>query len=487
MPDQITKAAFLAGVRCLTEGWRTLRADRGSITPALEWRFHVGAEVGRLAQAELGAGRILLRTPVDKAAAESAAAIAAPDSTLLFEATLLPVPFVARADALRRNGAAWDLIEVKSGKGRGEDQDAKEDQIDDLAYTTMVAQRAGLPLARLVLMLINPEYRLNGSAPLMVLQDVTDTVLQRAAEFTGLAPMVAQALLSPVEPPAELKLVCKDCEYFRDSCLGAGIPDPLFDIPRLSAKKFEEMKSYGRVSAIPPSVKLTEIQGRVARVIRSGRPEVDLNGLEPLSRIEWPACYLDFEGVAPALPWFEDAVPYDQIPFQYSLHRCDGPGQVVDHRFFLADNEGDWRTALCEQLLDELGERGPIVVYSPYEKRTLNYLARVRPAFATRLELAVARLFDLEPVVRKGYCHPGFHGHSGIKYVLPVMVPSLGYAPLDIQGGEDAAGVFALMRIGKYDGSPTSKHRQQLLDYCQLDTLAMVRVHEALIALSLKP
>src|SRR5882672_1313903 len=105
MPEQITKAAFLAGVRCLTEGWRTLRSERESVTPAVEWRLLVGREIGERAQRQLGPGRQLLRSPTDRAAAETRAALAEPGSKLLFEATLLDSRFVARADALTKTSA----------------------------------------------------------------------------------------------------------------------------------------------------------------------------------------------------------------------------------------------------------------------------------------------------------------------------------------------------------------------------------------------
>jgi hypothetical protein len=64
------------------------------------------------------------------------------------------------------------------------------------------------------------------------------------------------------------------------------------------------------------------------------------------------------------------------------------------------------------------------------------------------------------------------------------MVPTHSYQDLAVQGGDDASAVFALMRIGKYDGTPESKHRADLLRYCAMDTMAMVRVHQALVAVS---
>jgi hypothetical protein len=43
------------------------------------------------------------------------------------------------------------------------------------------------------------------------------------------------------------------------------------------------------------------------------------------------------------------------------------------------------------------------------------------------------------------------------------------------------------MTVGKRDTVLHEVHRRQLLDYCRLDTLAMVRLHAALAALVAEP
>ncbi len=487
MPSHITKQSFLAALRCPTMGWRVLREEGESMTPALEWRFWVGNEVGRAARAQLGTGLLLPWQPSEVGVRETHKALADSSVQLMFEPTFSHGPFTARADAIRRTASGLELIEVKSGKAAEEGEAVKRDYLDDLAYTAFVAGEAGVTATRFLLMLINRDYRLGGTAPLMTEIDVTEQILPLVELFRNNAPEIADALLADVEPNPELKFVCRECPYFEKDCVGFGIPDPLFFIPRLQQKRFDGLKQFARISAIPPSEKLTEIQERVARVIRSGQAEADHAGLAPLHSLAWPIFYLDFEGVNPALPWFPDAAPYQSMPFQYSLHRIDGPEQLVIHSSYLAAPIGDWRHDLCAQLLDDLGDRGSIVVYSNYEKTALNYLARMLPDQATRIAAVIDRLFDLETMIKNGYCHPGFRGRSSIKNVLPVMVQGPGYADLAIQGGESASAIFALMRVGKYDGTPTSKYRQQLLDYCALDTLAMVKVHEALLDISRKP
>lgn len=89
-------------------------------------------------------------------------------------------------------------------------------------------------------------------------------------------------------------------------------------------------------------------------------------------------------------------------------------------------------------------------------------------------------MFDLEPVVRKGLIHPDFGGRSSIKVVLPVLAPDLSYADLDVGDGGSAVAAFAKLASGQVTQDEIRAVRGALLEYCRLDTLAMVRVLLAL-------
>ena len=135
-------------------------------------------------------------------------------------------------------------------------------------------------------------------------------------------------------------------------------------------------------------------------------------------------------------------------------------------------------------LIDRLGTRGSITMYTDYEQKRLESMARTLPEFETELNAVIARLVDLEPIVRNGYCHPEFLGRTSIKNVLPVVAPELSYATMGVGNGLDAEGLFALMTVGRRNPDEHAAFRQQLLEYCKLDTMAMVRLHGALEALS---
>ncbi len=474
------KHVFLAALDCPTKGWRTQHDAAGQPSPGDQWRFHEGQEVQRLARKWLGRGPLLRRTPHDKAIAESAAALADPASTLLFEATFEADGCVARADALRRLGAGWELIEIKSGSLKA-DGKFEKDYILDAAFSCAVLQAAGVPIHRVSLTLVNAEYTAGAGDALITTVDVTPEVLEQAALFGDNLADIADTMTGD-QPTPSLCFPCRKCDLYTTSCIDVGLSDPLFDIPRISEKKFEEFKPYGRIANLPPDANLTPNQAAIVDVLKSGTPAVDQGELGRLDALREPVYYLDFEAIAPAVPVFDGTRPYQKHPFQYSLHIRTATG-ALEHRQYLADPTTDWRRHLAEQLLDDLGTAGRIVVYSNYEEQVLKQVAAWFPDLEPRIKAVLDRLFDLEKVVKKGYIHPGFRGRTSIKKVLPVMAPEFSYDDLDVSGGEDAAAVFGFMWIGEYPVEDHARHRDNLLEYCKLDTLAMVRVHEGLEAL----
>ena len=199
-----------------------------------------------------------------------------------------------------------------------------------------------------------------------------------------------------------------------------------------------------------------------------------------LAAIEFPAYYLDFETVMTALPLYPDIAPYTQIPTQYSIHKCSGVGEVVDHLEFLSDPSCDCRKNLAEQLIHDLGDKGSIVVYSNFEKTIINSLAKLYPDLAKVLNLIINRFVDLNAVILKNLCHPDFHGSTSIKVTLPVLVPQLSYDDLEIRDGDTAVATFAYLALGKFIGNEAELAKKNLLKSCERDTLAMVELHRQL-------
>ena len=204
-----------------------------------------------------------------------------------------------------------------------------------------------------------------------------------------------------------------------------------------------------------------------------------LNGFGP------PAFYLDFEAFLPVVPLYAGCRPYQTIPFQWSLHHVDSCGAVT-HQDFLGDPKFDPRRSFAETLLASLrGTNLPVIVYSSYEKARLTELATLFPDLAKLIRSVIRRLTDLLPVVRGCVYYPDFDFSSSIKNAAPALCPDVTYNDLEeIVDGNAASTAFWLMASGRADAEMSARLARSLRAYCQRDTWAMVRLHQALIALA---
>jgi hypothetical protein len=266
-------------------------------------------------------------------------------------------------------------------------------------------------------------------------------------------------------------------------CLGKGIENHIFQLPRLSQSRFGDLIESGitRIQDIPPDFSLTENQKRVRNCVVSGQVFIGENLKRSLESISFPAYYLDFETVMTAIPLYPDIAPYTQIPTQYSIHKCSTLEAEPEHKEYLSDPSRDCRRELAENLIRDLGEEGSILIYSVFEKVVINSLMALYPDLSGRLTALTERMVDLEAIIRKNFYHPEFHGSTSIKNVLPALVPDMSYSGMPIADGDTAMVTFAYLAMGKYEAGEAEMIKRQLLEYCGLDTLAMVKLHRRLL------
>ncbi len=476
--ETISKEVFLAARKCPRKGWNLQhRVDEQEPSIGDRFRMRQGLEIGEMARALQRDGVLVGAVNAEEAEKITRALSGDADVRTIFEATALYDHYAARADMLTRVNGGWHLWEVKSAVKE------KKEHLDDLAYTMMVMRYAGYEIKEVSLLLLSRDYRF-GDAVEDLFMEVTKTgsALQRCREFSINADELGLEILGCSAPTAEIGFVCKNCEYFTSSCVGVGLEASLFCLPRLSEKKFEQLREIGalRVSDIPEGFTLTENQQRFYDVMKSQVPWVSEDLGEVLNEAEWPVYYLDFETTMTAIPLYPGLAPYATIPTQYSIHIMHTAGGALEERSYLGDPSENPQRVLAEKLIRDLGEGGSIMVYSGYEKRIIKAMKEQFDDLAGALEQILERLFDLEAVIRKHYSHPDFLGRTSIKQTLPVLAPEMSYKNLSIQDGDSAAVLFAEMAQGRYTADEVKKIRQDLLAYCRMDTLGMVSIHEAL-------
>jgi hypothetical protein len=264
--------------------------------------------------------------------------------------------------------------------------------------------------------------------------------------------------------------------------LGKGIEHSVLEIPGLHYKKLQRLSAAGIVdfALIPADLGLNDKQERAKKGALSGQTVTDPGLKGALASIVWPCYYLDFETVMLALPLYPGHGCHRQVLTQFSVHRRDGLGAELHHSEYLADATTDCERQLAEALIQALGNRGSILVYSSFEATRIKALRDTFPDLAVPLQAILDRLKDLLTIIQNNIYHPDFRGSFSIKAVLPALVKDLSYEGLAVADGDTAITRFARMARREITGDAVEVTRQQLLEYCKTDTLAMVRVHDVL-------
>jgi hypothetical protein len=481
----ISKSKFLSGTQCAKLLWVAYNAKDRIPEPdaAQQAIFDQGHEVGALARTlypggiEVGAGvtdfEPVLRASLDAVKARKP----------LFEAGFVYNGGFARVDILNPVGRnEWDIVEVKSST------EVKDVNLIDLAFQAFVYNGAGLRIRRCCLMHVERDYVRRGPVDpkkFFKLADVTKDVSTLSQEIEPQLEDMLRVIGRRQEPDIAIGPHCSDpydCPL-RDQCWAIVPVDSVFDL-YYGGKKCWRLFGGGitRLRDIPDHVELTDRQAIQRAVALTGKPHIDRPALARfLKRLAYPVSYVDLETFSTAIPLFDGLSPYQQVPFQFSLHRQPAPGAKPEHHGFLADGRGDPRPAFLDCLRGCIGERGAIIVYNEkFEKGILDALAEAFREHAGWIEEVTKRMVDLlEPFQAFDYYHPDQHGSASIKAVLPVLTGH-SYADLEIQEGGQASLEYLRVHFGDVLEAERRRVRAQLARYCGQDTEGMVWIVDAL-------
>jgi hypothetical protein len=490
----LTKSRYLAGLQCGRRLWRMVHEPHSYEPPAPGSTFDIGAEIGIKAQSLFPGGITVSAEPWQHAEAVSQTArlLGNPRVPAIFEAAFEHDNIRVRVDILKRQSdGSWGFIEVKSSTG------LKDHYLDDIALQVHVLLSLGIAVSSVELMHVNTAY-IRGPDGIDWEQffwrlDLAREVQKRLGELAFNLGTVRDYSVQSSLPFVTPGKQCNSpyaCEFWED-CTADKPDDWVAKMPRLSARQAEELEALGveSIAQIPADFRLTARQGVIRDAIMSGEIFVapDLGRL--LHRFGPPALYLDFEAMMPAIPLYAGTRPYQTLPFQWSLHGLAADGSLT-HKEYLATGVFDPRREFAETLIEAVaGSDLPIIVYSAYEQTRLKALAVDFPDLAPRLQSIINRLADLLPIVRGAIYHPDFQFSNSIKKVGPALSPGFGYDDLDgIADGSAAAAAFVELASGFIsDSTEVQRLRSAFLAYCKRDTLAMVEVHKALIALAAGP
>lgn len=473
-----SKTRLMSFLQCPKRVWLEMhQPELAQFSTATEAAFATGHEIGDIARQlyDVGGTGTLISGAKGMAAAlcDTAAAIADPAATPLFEATFERDGLLIRADVLDRQ--AGRLIEVKSSTS------CKDEYVTDCAIQSWVLETSAVPPKSVALAHVNNQFVYQGDGDyqgLLVEQDLSAAIGPLRQQVPAWLAVAVQTV-EGASPEVAIGRRCRspyDCPFIAHCWPTTDYP--LTTLPGVG-RRLDELiaQGYKDVRELPEASVGGEQAQRVWRAARSGEPEKIGSSIRAeLAALAWPRYYLDFETIGGAIPRWASTRPYQAMPFQWSLHVESAQGDLQHAEFLDLSGELPAR-ALATALLTAIGTQGPVLTWSSYEKQCLGTLAAFCPELAEALGAVVERLVDLHPIVKRGWYHPAMKGSWSIKALLPVIAPEMDYAQLEgVHDGGGAQLAWAEAVAAQTSAARRSELREQLLRYCGHDTLAMVRV-----------
>lgn len=391
-------------------------------------------------------------------------------------------------DILHKDEDGYEIYEVKSST------DIKDVYLWDVAYQRWILEQSGLKITGTYLVFIDNTYVREGEIDihrLFKVQNVTDAILPYYADVCENTARAKAYLVQKDEPEMPIGEQCfapYGCAYWQHCA--RNLPSPsIFDLYGIRSKKACEYLRQGIASFeefIKRGIPLNATQRRQVESEQLQLPTyIDRLGIRNFLETLWyPLYFLDFETFQTGVPMYDGLRPYQQVPFQYSLHILSADGAALEHKEFLADEKCDPRRALAERLAADIPTNACVLAYNKmFECSRLKELAETFPDLAERLLAICDNVRDLLDVFRQGYVYDRAMGGSfSIKKVLPALFPNdpnLDYHNLaDVHNGGEATDTYLALR--GMEKEARDKLRQSLLAYCGLDTLAMVMLWQRL-------
>ncbi|MGQ0621383.1 MAG: DUF2779 domain-containing protein [Panacagrimonas sp.] len=456
-----------------------------------------GEDVGQLARALYGPGELIGANGAPLAAClAQTQQVLAGKARAFFEATLDHDGVLVKADVLRRTRAGLEAIEVKSStfSTYGKNEVKREFLHFDCAVQQHTLTEAGLKPTKFKLAVVDSEFVYRGKENyegLLKEIDVSKAAAEMATEVKT-AIKAARKVLAGDLPEIGMGAQCNkphDCA-FQDFCGKGGPKYPAHRLLTLRNRKNKSViealdeKGIEDMRKVPVTLLSDPRDLRIWRAVKTGKAQLDDAAREWAGAFPYPRYYIDFETIGLAVPTWIGTRPYEHVPFQWSCHVERRPGKL-EHSGFLSDGVDPPMRAFADGLLKAVGtSSAPIFVYqASFEATRLRALAQRFRALTKPIEKVIARIQDILPVMRDHYYHRDMDGSWSIKDVLPTIAPDLSYDTLDeVQDGGSAQVAYLKLLDPKLPAAERARTRENLLRYCERDTLAMVKIMQFLSA-----
>ncbi|MGV8944883.1 MAG: DUF2779 domain-containing protein [Lutibacter sp.] len=488
----LSKSTFIRGLQCekslyLYKHNYTLR---DKILSQLQAIFNQGTSVGLLAQGLFSGG--VDASPSDHYKMQESVfktkELIENGEKIIYEAAFQFNGVIAALDILVKEKDGWKAYEVKSSTS------VSDTYVMDAAIQYYAITNSGIDLKDISIVYINNQYVKNGEIninELFTIESVFDLVQEVLPKIPGQIESFKKLIAQDEVPAIDIGPHCTNpysCDFI-GHCWKHIPKYSVFNIARLNSGKKFDLYNQGVIAFDQINLANGSLNTNQRMQVTSELENKTYINKEKISKIledlNYPIYYLDFETMASAVPIFDNSRPYQQLVFQYSLHIEQENGKLV-HKEYLAEANPkiDPRDNFVKQLIQDCGTSGDVLVYNiGFEKGKLNDLIFLYPEYQNKIQSIIERLKDLmTPFQQKWVYTPEMKGSYSIKYVLPALVPELSYQDLEIKEGGTASSTFAQMVSGEFKGD-IKKTRTNLLEYCKMDTFAMVKIVEKLRSL----
>ena len=490
MNHQLTKTDFIQYLNCPKSLWLLKNKpedyEKGEMSLFLEKLITEGYQVEEQAQ-KLFPNAITLPDFGDPSITKQALE---EYGTIFFQASFQAESGAfARMDVLEKlDDGTFRIYEIKSSTSIKKDK--KHNHLKDACFQKYVMTECGYEISKVSIIHLNKEYIRNGDinpSQLLVIEDVTDEIIKL---YDGVSSYIVDALhyinkeeISFTHCPCREDTQSNHCDSFK--FFNPDISEySIYEMNRISQKCIRELIDIDthHISDIPSDYEGLNNKHRLHRQsVIEKQPIINIEAIkESLDILEFPLHFIDYETYASAVPKIDGVGPHQHVVFQVSIHTMQEDGSI-EHYGYLAD-QLELPEKLIQYMQSVTGDIGTYISWNAsFEKTQNKTMATWFPQYAEYLNNMSLRMYDLMDIFKEDYMDYRFRGSSSIKKVLPVLCPELNYNDLDVQNGTMALDTWGRMVLDPEFDEDIRVTRKNLLEYCKLDTLAMVELYKKLM------
>lgn len=472
--DQCPKAFFM---------YKNYPYLRDPVSKEKQFTFNRGHEVGKIAQSLFPGGTdVSLQTKNASETALQTQELLHNNIHTIYEATFIYNGALVMVDILHFNEGKWYAYEVKSSLK------ISEVYVKDACLQYYVLKNSLSDFEDLFLVTLNGDYirqeeiEINKLFKKRSIKNEGEKNLEYFIHCTAEINLLIEKNLTPDIKIGRQCFSPYVCDFFGSCWKNTSGEKSVFNIGKVDKEQLfswfyagiDTVEKINRETEIKPHL-LLQINALLNNSEMLNAPEIK----KFLSKIPANSCYMDMEVWSPAIPKFSGHKPFEQLPFLFSVS-YKKENEIKSFHHLIPDGTNDIK-AFIIALIYSIEKFDGIVVYDKnLELQVLAKIENLLPEFTRDIHKIRNRIFDLsEPVQNFYYYHPKFKGNFSLKAIAEVLSENSSYENMEVQSG--------IVAMHKYESllkedNPFTKEeiKQQLIDYCNEDTLTCLKFHEYL-------